>query len=89
MQAIVCKQPRSSTSSILRMCQGRMLKQRANLGRKASDTGTINQPSNMHEPGGVPRRHASELSYDDFVLQYMGPNLPVMIQVRASFAQRP
>ena len=60
-----------------------------NSGPEASDTGTISQPSNMHEPGGVPRRHASELSYDDFVLQYMGPNLPVMIQVSASFAHPP
>ena len=34
MQAIVCKQPWSSTSCILRMCQGRMLKRRAILGRK-------------------------------------------------------
>jgi len=31
--------------------------------------------------GSVPRRHAGELTYDDFVLQYMAPNLPVMVQV--------
>lgn len=31
--------------------------------------------------GGVLRRHAGELTYDDFVLQYMAPNLPVMVQV--------
>lgn len=29
---------------------------------------------------GIPRRHAGELSCDDFVLQHMAPNLPVMIQ---------
>ncbi|PNH01450.1 JmjC domain-containing protein 4, partial [Tetrabaena socialis] len=28
----------------------------------------------------LPYRHADELSYDDFVLQYMAPNLPVVIR---------
>ena len=58
-------------------------------GPEALDTGIVSAPSKFdgHEPGGgVPRRHASELSYDDFVLQYMGPNLPAMIQVSASSA---
>ena len=61
-----------------------------NYGPEASDAGTISQHSepDVHGPGGgVPQRHASELSYDDFVLQYMGPNLPVMIQVSISVAQ--
>ena len=40
MQAIVCKQPWSSTSCILRMCQGRMLK-RGQSGPEASDTGSF------------------------------------------------
>ena len=56
-------------------------------GPEASDTGFVSTPSepDVHEPGGgIPCRHASELSYDDFVLQYMGPNLPVMIQVSPS-----
>lgn len=30
----------------------------------------------------IPRRHAEQLSYDEFVLEYMAPNLPVMIEVR-------
>ncbi len=30
----------------------------------------------------IPCRHANELSYDAFVLEYMAPNLPVMIEVR-------
>ena len=59
-----------------------------NCGLKASETGLLSQPSycDVHEPGGIPKRHASKLSYDDFVLQYMCPNLPVMIQVSASSA---
>lgn len=32
-------------------------------------------------PAGIPRRHASQLTYDNFVLQHMAPNQPVMIQV--------
>ncbi|KAK9901594.1 hypothetical protein WJX75_003934 [Coccomyxa subellipsoidea] len=28
----------------------------------------------------IPRRHAEQLSYDEFVLEYMAPNLPVMIE---------
>ena len=32
-------------------------------------------------PAGIPRRNAGRLTYDDFVLQYMAPNLPVLIQV--------
>lgn len=31
--------------------------------------------------GGIPRHHAGELTYDEFVLQYMATNQPVMIQV--------
>ena len=30
----------------------------------------------------VPRRHAAELTYDDFVREHMAPNLPVIIQAR-------
>ena len=31
-------------------------------------------------PGGIPRHQAGELTYDEFVLQYMATNQPVMIQ---------
>jgi len=30
----------------------------------------------------VPRRHAAELSYNDFVREHMAPNLPVIIQAQ-------
>ena len=60
-------------------------------GSESSDTGTVSRPGDpdVREPCGVPRRHASELSYDDFVLQYMAPNLPVMIQVSTTSARWP
>ena len=60
-------------------------------GLEASDTGTVSRPSDPdgRVSGGVPRRHASALSYDEFVLQYMAPNLPVMIQARSASAQWP
>ena len=60
-------------------------------GPDSLDTGNVSRPSNPHaaQLGGVPRRHASELSYDDFVLQYMAQNLPVMIQVSTNGAQWP
>ena len=32
--------------------------------------------------GGIPTRHAAELTYEAFVREYMAPNLPVMIKVR-------
>ncbi len=32
-------------------------------------------------PDSIPRRLAGELTYDEFVLQYMAHNQPVMIQV--------
>ncbi len=32
-------------------------------------------------PAGIPRRNAGQLTYDEFVLHYMAPNRPVMIQV--------
>ena len=33
-------------------------------------------------PPGVAVRHASELSYEEFVVHYMAPNVPVVIKVR-------
>jgi hypothetical protein len=38
-----------------------------------------------HPPGGIPRRHAGSFSYDDFVRDFMAPNLPVIIQVQSHF----
>ena len=32
-------------------------------------------------PASMARHHAGQLTYDEFVLRYMAPNLPVMIQV--------
>lgn len=32
----------------------------------------------------IPRRQASEFTYDEFVREYMAPNRPVIIQVRLS-----
>ena len=33
------------------------------------------------KPPGVAVRHASDLSYEEFVVHYMAPNVPVIIQV--------
>lgn len=35
----------------------------------------------------VPVEHASQLSYDNFVSQYMAPNTPVLIRVSVLYAQ--
>jgi hypothetical protein len=35
-------------------------------------------------PPGIAVRHASELSYEEFVVHYMAPNVPVVIKVRQS-----
>ncbi len=38
---------------------------------------------------GIARRHTSELSYSDFVREYMAPNIPVLIEVRGfAFRER-
>ncbi|CAL5220025.1 g1971 [Coccomyxa viridis] len=59
------------------------------LSRPADRTASSVEPDQEIQTGvnhtggmraGIPRRSADQLTYDDFVLQYMAPNLPVMIQ---------
>ena len=60
------------------------------LSRSADGTASSAKPDREAQTGltkacgmqaGIPRHHADQLAYDDFVLQYMAPNLPVMIEV--------
>ena len=64
------------------------------LSRPADRTASSVEPDQEIQTGvnhtggmraGIPRRSADQLTYDDFVLQYMAPNLPVMIQVGVQF----
>ena len=64
----------------------------AEPGAANSSTGALSQQRSQ-EPAGeaaadagvtkVDRRHASELSYSDFVRDFMAPNVPVVIEVGA------
>lgn len=64
----------------------------SDLGNTAdTDFAVSNQPSVFSDQcrpphmqhHNIPIRHASDLTYEQFVAKYMSPNLPVMIQVKA------
>ncbi len=56
----------------------------ADRAASSAEPGQETQTGANHTCGiraGIPRRNADQLTYDEFVLHYMEPNLPVMIEV--------